>query len=137
MASGLETIGSKESDFYAEYWHKEELLRVLIRNSEGRVIDERRRLSFEGWLELKSCENPRKTYLNHYQPKRIDYDAMREAGIRISPAARLGTPPEIEEARRRDERNKPLGCGMILFLVWLGATGLVLLASLVGNLLKR
>ncbi len=59
MASEVERIGAKESDFYAEYWHKEELLRVLIRNSEGRVFDERRRLKFEGWLELKSCENPR------------------------------------------------------------------------------
>ena len=137
MASEVEKIGSKEGDFYAEYWHKEELLRVLVRNSEGRVFDERRRLKFEGWLELKSCENPRQTYLNHYRIKPIDFESARKAGILISPAAKLATPPEIEEARRRDERNKPMGCGMTLFLVWLGATGLVLLASLAGNLLKR
>ena len=30
-----------------------------------------------------------------------------------------------------------MGCGMKLFLFWLGASGLVFLASLVGNLLKR
>ena len=137
MDSEVETIGSKVSDFYAEYWHKEELLRVLIRNSEGRVFDERRRLKFEGWLELKSCENPRRTYLNHYRIKPIDFESARKAGILISPATKLRTPPEVEEARRRDERNKPMGCGMTLFLIWLGATGLVLLASLAGNLLKR
>ena len=137
MASEVETIGSKESDFYAEYWHKEQLLRVLVRNSEGRVFDERRRLKFEGWLELKSCENPRQTYLNHYRIKPIDFEWARKAGIHVSPAARLGTPPEIEESKRQAERNKPMGCGMTLFLIWLGACGLVLLVSLVGNLLKR
>jgi hypothetical protein len=37
------------------------------------VFDERRRLKFEGWLELKSCENPRKTYVSHYRIKPINY----------------------------------------------------------------
>jgi len=134
MASGLETIGSKESDFYAEYWHKEELLRVLVRNSEGRVFDERRRLKFEGWLELKSCENPRQTYLNHYRVKPINY--LRE-GMFISPAAKLATPPEIEEARRRAERNKPMGCGMKLFLFYLAASALTVLALFVAEQFKR
>ncbi len=134
MASEEETIGSKESDFYAEYWHKEELLRVLIRNAEGRAFDERRRLKFEGWLELKSCENPRQTYLNRYRIKPINY--LRE-GMFITPAAKLGTPPEIEEARRRAERNKPMGCGMILFLIWLGASALTLLVLLIAEQFKR
>lgn len=134
MASEAERIGSKESDFYAEYWHKEELLRVLIRNSEGRVFDERRRLKFEGWLELKSCENPRRTYLNHYRIKPINY--LRE-GMFITPAAKLGTPPEIEEARRRDERNKPMGCGMKLFLFYLAASALTVLALFVAEQFKR
>ncbi len=137
MASEVETIGSKESDFYAEYWHKGELLRVLVRNSEGRVFDERRRLKFEGWLELKSCENPRQTYLNHYRIKPIDFESARKAGILISPAAKLATPPEIVEARRRDERNKPMGCGMILFLIWLGASALTLLVLLIAEQFKR
>ncbi len=134
MASEEETIGSKESDFYAEYWHKEELLRVLIRNSEGRVFDERRRLKFEGWLELKSCENPRQTYLNHYRVKPINY--LRE-GMFITPAAKLGTPPEIEEARRRADRNKPMGCGMKLFLFYLAASALTALALFVAEQFKR
>ena len=134
MASGLETIGSKESDFYAEYWHKEELLRVLVRNSEGRVFDERRRLKFEGWLELKSCENPRQTYLNHYRVKPINY--LRE-GMFITPAARLGTPPEIEEARRRADRNKPIGCGMMLLYIYLGVSALAVLFLLIANQFKR
>ena len=137
MAGESETIGSKECDFYAEYWHKEELLRVLVRNSEGRVFDERRTLKLEGWLELKSCENPKQTYLKHYRPKPIDYEWARKAGVLVSPAARRATPPEIEESRLRNERNKHMGCGMKLFLIWLGFTGLVLLASLVGGLLKR
>jgi hypothetical protein len=134
MASEVERIGAKESDFYAEYWHKEELLRVLIRNSEGRVFDERRRLKFEGWLELKSCENPRQTYLNHYRIKPINY--LRE-GMFITPAAKLGTPPEIEEARRRADRNKPMGCGMKLFLFYLAASALTALALFVAEQFKR
>ena len=134
MASEVETIGSKESDFYAEYWHKEELLRVLVRNSEGRVFDERRRLKFEGWLELKSCENPRQTYLNHYRIKPINY--LRE-DMFISPADRLGTPPEIEESKRQAERNKPMGCGMMLFLIWLGASALTFLVMLIAEQFKR
>ena len=137
MASEFETIGSKESDFYAEYWHKEELLRVLVRNSEGRVFDERRRLKFDGWLELKSCENPRQTYLNHYRIKPIDFESARKAGIRISPAAKLRTPPEIEVARRQAERNKPMGCGMMLFLIWLGASALTFLVLLIAEQFKR
>ena len=137
MASEVDIVGSKESDFYAEYWHKEKLLRVLILNSEGQVLDERRGMDFDGWLELKSCENPKQTYLKHYRPKPIDYEWARKAGVFVSPAARRATPPEIEESRLRKEANKPMGCGMKLFLIWLGFTGLVLLASLAGNLLKR
>lgn len=134
MAFEFETIGSKQSDFYAEYWHKEELLRVILRDSKGGTRDERCGLKFDGWLELKSCENPRQTYLKHYRPKPINY--LRSDGIFMSPAAQRRTPAEIAESRRREEANKPMGCGMKLFLIWLGATGLVLLASLVGNLLK-
>lgn len=85
MAFEFETIGSKQSDFYAEYWHKEELLRVILRDAKGYALDERCRLKFDGWLELKSCENPRQTYLKHYRPKPINY--LRDDGMFMSPAA--------------------------------------------------
>jgi hypothetical protein len=133
MPSEVESIGSKQSDFYAEYWHEESILRVLIRDERGSTLDERCKLSFEGWLELKSCESPRRTYLRHYRRKPFNY---RE-GIFISPAAKLRTPPEVEEARRQGQHNKPMGCGMQLFLTWLVFTALVLLVSLIGNLFSR
>ena len=60
-----------------------------------------------------------------------------EQYIHKSPAAKKPTPEQAAEARRRGEANKPMGCGMKLFFIWLGFTGLVLLASLAGNLLKR
>ena len=53
MATDFDTIGSKEGDFYAEYWYKEELLLILISDAKGGVRDERRGLKFDGWLELK------------------------------------------------------------------------------------
>jgi hypothetical protein len=53
--------------------------------------------------------------------------------IHKSPAAKKPTPEEAASRRRREEANKPMGCGMKLFLIWLGFTGLVLLASLVGG----
>jgi hypothetical protein len=60
-----------------------------------------------------------------------------EQYIHKSPAVKKPTPEEAAASRRREEANRPMGCGMQLFLFWLGACGLVLLASLVGNLLKR
>ena len=101
------------------------------------MFDERRTLKLEGWLELKSCENPRQTYLNHYRIKPIDFEWARKAGIHVSPAARLGTPPEIEESKRQAERNKPMGCGMMLFLIWLGASALTFLVLLIAEQFKR
>lgn len=133
MSSEVESIGSKRSDFYAEYWHKEGVLRVLIRDESGSIFDERRKLSFEGWLELKSCESPRLTYQRHYRRKPFNYSE----GIFISPVAKLRTPPEVEEARRQAQHDKPMGCGMKLFLAWLCLTALVLLVSLIGNLFTR
>jgi hypothetical protein len=133
MPSEFESIGSKQSDFYAEYWHNESILRVLIRNERGRILDERCKLCFEGWLELKSCESPRHTYLRHYRPKPLKY---RE-GMFISPAAKLRIPPEVEETKPKGQHNKPMGCGMKLFLAWLGFTALVVFISLLGNIFKR
>lgn len=135
MAFEFETIGSKQSDFYAEYWHKEELLRVILRDSKGGTRDERCGLKFDGWLELKSCENPRQTYLKHYRPKPINY--LRSDGIFMSPAAQRRTPAEIAESRRREEANKPMGCGMKLFLFYLAASALTVLALFVAEQLKR
>ena len=135
MANEFETIGSKQSHFYAEYWHKEELLRVILRDAKGGTRDERCGLKFDGWLELKSCENPRQTYLNHYRPKPINY--LRSDGIFMSPPAKRRTPVEIAENRRREDANKPMGCGMKLFLLWLGASALTVLALFVAEQFKR
>lgn len=135
MAGEVDTISANNGDFYAEYWHKEELLRVILRDSKGGTRDERCGLKFDGWLELKSCENPRQTYLKHYRPKPINY--LRSDGIRISPAAKRRTPAEIAENRRREEANKPMGCGMKLFLFYLVASALVVLALFVAEQFKR
>lgn len=137
MAFEFETIGSKESDFYAEYWPKEEFLVVLIRDAKGTARDERRHLKFDGWLELRSCENPRKTYLNHYRPKPADYSWASRAGIFVSPAAKRCTPAEIAENRRREEAIRPMGCGMKLFLFYLVASALTVLALFVAGQFKR
>ena len=137
MATDFDTIGSKEGDFYAEYWYKEELLLILISDAKGGVRDERRGLKFDGWLELKSSDNPKQTYLNHYRPKPIDHSWALKAGIFISPAAKRRTPAEIAETMRHEEANKPMGCGMKLFLIWLGASALTFLILLVSELFKR
>jgi hypothetical protein len=60
-----------------------------------------------------------------------------EPRIHKSPAARKPTPEEAAASRRREEDNRPMGCGMKLFLFWLGACGLVLLASLVSAAFRR
>jgi len=60
-----------------------------------------------------------------------------ELRIHKSSAAMKPRPEEADASSRREEANRPMGCGMKLFLFWLGACGLVLLASLVGSLLKR
>ena len=110
-------------------------MRVILRDSKGGTRDERCGLKFDGWLELKGCENPRQTYLNHYRPKPINY--LRSDGTFMSPAAQRRTPAEIAESRRREEANRPMGCGMKLFLLWLGASGLTVLALFVAEQIKR
>jgi hypothetical protein len=137
VASDFDTIGSKESYFYAEYWHREEFLVVLIRDASGTVRDERRGLKFDGWLELKSSDNPKQTYLNHYRPKPVDHSWALKAGIFISPAAKRRTPAEIAETRRHEDANRPMGCGMKLFLFWLGASAVTFLVLLIASQFKR
>jgi hypothetical protein len=133
MANEAETISANDGDFYAQYYYETRQLRVVINTPRG-PLAEVSTADFDTWLELKSCDDPMRTYLKYYRPKPPEEE---EVPIFISPAAKRPTPQEAAAFRRREEANKPLGCGMILFLVWLGATGLALLASLVGNLLKR
>jgi hypothetical protein len=133
MASEADTISANDGDFYAEYHREAHKLRVVINTPRGPLV-EVTTAGFGVWLELKSCADPMRTYLHHYRPKPTPEE---EQYIHKSPAAKKPTPEEAAASRRREEANRPMGCGMKLFLIWLGFTGLVLLASLVGSLLKR
>ena len=133
MASEVDKISANDGDFYAEYNHEAQLLRVRINMPRG-PLAEVSTVDFDVWLELKSCADPMQTYLRFYRPKPPREEEPR---IHRSPAAKKPTPEQAAAARRREEANRPMGCGMKLFLLWLGACGLVLLVSLIGNLLKR
>ena len=133
MASEVDKISANDGDFYAEYNHEAQLLRVRINTPRG-PLAEVSTVGFDVWLELKSCADPMRTYLRLYRPKPPKEE---KTPIFISPAAKKPTPEQAAAARRHEEANRPMGCGMKLFLLWLGACGLVLLVSLIGNLLKR
>lgn len=133
MDSEVDTISADDGDFYAEYRQATGLLRVLINTPRG-PLAEVSTVGFDVWLELKSCADPMQTYLRHFRPRPVKQEGPI---LHMSPAAKKPTPEEAAASRRREEANKPMGCGMKLFLLWLGACGLVLLLSLVGNLLKR
>jgi len=133
MAFEGDIIGSKDSEFYAEYWHEEQLLHVLIKTSQWSA-DDWRELNSDEWMEIKSSTRPIETYLRYYQLKHGD---PRNRRVHMSPAAKKPTPEEAAASRRREEANRPMGCGMKLFLFWLGACGLVLLASLVSAAFRR
>ena len=60
-----------------------------------------------------------------------------EPRIHRSPAAKKPTPEQAAAARRHEEANKPMGCGMKLFLLWLGASALTVLTLFVAELFKR
>jgi hypothetical protein len=60
-----------------------------------------------------------------------------EPRIHKSPAARKPTPEEAAASRRREEANRPMGCGMKLFLFWLGASALTFLVLLIAEQFKR
>ena len=60
-----------------------------------------------------------------------------EPRIHKSPAAKRPTPEQAAAARRHEEANKPMGCGMKLFLLWLGASALTVLTLFVAELFKR
>lgn len=133
MAFEGDIIGSKDSEFYAEYWHEHQLLHVLIKTDRWSA-DDWRELNSDEWLEIKNSSRPIETYLKNYQLKHGD---PRNRRMHKSPAAKKPTPEQAAAARRREEANRPMGCGMKLFLLWLGACGLVLLASLVSAAFRR
>ena len=54
-----------------------------------------------------------------------------------SPAARKPTPEEAAASGRREEADRPMGCGMKLFLFWLGASALTFLVLLIAEQFKR
>jgi hypothetical protein len=61
----------------------------------------------------------------------------RVSWARTSPAAKKPTPEEAAASRRREEANRPMGCGMKLFLFWLGASALTFLVLLIAEQFKR
>jgi hypothetical protein len=76
-----------------------------------------------------------RTYLKYYRPKPVPEEEVPRP--HKSPAAKKPTPEQAEAARRRAERNKPMGCGMKLFLFYLAASALTALALFVAEQFKR
>ena len=134
MANEAETISANDGDFYAQYYYETKLLRVVINTPRGPLV-EVSTADFDAWLELKSCDDPMRTYLKFYQPKPAPEEEVPR--MHKSPAAKKPTPEQAEVARRRDERNKPMGCGMKLFLFYLAASALTVLALFVAEQFKR
>lgn len=133
MASEADTISANDGDFYAEYNYEAQLLRVRINTPRG-PLAEVSTVGFDVWLELKSCADPMRTYLRHYRPKPPKEE---KTPIFISPATRTPRSEAAAAARRREEANKPMGCGMKLFLFYLVASALTVLALFVAEQLKR
>jgi hypothetical protein len=133
MASEAYTISANDGDFYAEYHHEAHKLRVVINTPRGPLVE----VSTVGlgvWLELKSCADPMRTYLRLYRPKPPKEE---KTPIFISPATRTPRSEAAAAARRREEANRPMGCGMKLFLFWLGASALTFLVLLIAEQFKR
>lgn len=133
VASEVDTISANDGDFYAEYHHEAHKLRVVINTPSGPLVE----VSTVGvgvWLELKSCADPMRTYLRLYRPKPPKEE---KTPIFISPATRTPRSEAAAAARRHEEANSPMGCGMKLFLLWLGASALTVLALFVADLFKR
>ena len=133
MAFEGDIIGSKDSEFYAEYWHEHQLLHVLIKTDRWSA-DNWRELNSDEWIEIKNSSRPIETYLKNYQLKDGD---PRNRRLHKSPAAKKPTPEQAAAARRHEEANKPMGCGMKLLFLWLGASALTVLTLFVAELLKR
>ena len=133
MASEVDTISANDGEFYAEYHHEAQLLRVRINMPRG-PLAEVSTVGFDVWLELKSCADPMQTYLRFYRPKPPKEEEPR---IHRSPAAKKPTPEQAAAARRREEANRPMGCGMKLFIFYLVASALTVLALFVAEQFKR
>lgn len=133
MASEVDTISANDGEFYAEYHHEAQLLRVRINMPRG-PLAEVSTVGFDVWLELKSCADPMQTYLRFYRPKPPREEEPR---IHRSPAAKKPSPEQVAAARRREEANRPMGCGMKLFLFYLAASALTVLALFVAEQFKR
>jgi hypothetical protein len=133
MASEVDTISANDGDFYAEYNHEAQLLRVRINTPRG-PLAEVSTVGFDVWLELKSCADPMQNYLRFYRPKPPREEEPR---IHRSPAAKNRTPEQAAAARRREEANRPMGCGMKLFIFYLVASALTVLVLFVAEQFKR
>jgi hypothetical protein len=133
MASEVDTISANDGDFYAEYNHEAQLLRVRINTPRG-PLAEVSTVGFDVWLELKSCADPVQNYLRFYRPKPPREEEPR---IHRSPAAKNRTPEQAAAARRREEANRPMGCGMKLFIFYLVASALTVLVLFVAEQFKR
>lgn len=133
MAGEVDTISANDGEFYAEYHHEAQLLRVRINMPRG-PLAEVSTVGFDVWLELKSCADPMQTYLRFYRPKPPREEEPR---IHRSPAAKKPSPEQVAAARRREEANRPMGCGMKLFLFYLVASALTVLALFVAEQFKR
>jgi hypothetical protein len=133
MASEADTISANDGDFYAEYHHEAHKLRVVIKTPSGPLV-EVSTVGFGVWLELKSCADPMRTYLRLYRPKPPKEE---KTPIFISPATRKPRSEAAAGARRHEEADRPMGCGMKLFLFWLGASALTFLVLLIAEQFKR
>jgi hypothetical protein len=134
MASEVDTISANDGDFYAQYYYETKLLRVVINAPRG-PLAEVTPADFDTWLELKSCDDPMRTYLKYYRPKPAPEEEVPRP--HKSPAAKKPTPEQAEAARRQAERNKPIGCGMMLLYIYLGVSALAVLFLLIANQFKR
>jgi hypothetical protein len=133
MASEADTISANDGDFYAEYHREAHKLRVVINTPRGPLV-EVSTVGFGVWLELKSCADPMRTYLCLYRPKPPKEE---KTPIFISPATRTPRSEAVAAARRHEEANRPMGCGMKMFLFWLGASALTFLVLLIAEQFKR
>ena len=133
MASEADTISANVGDLYAEYHREAHMLRVVIITPRGPLV-EVSTVGFGVWLELKSCADPMRTYLRLYRPKPPKEE---KTPIFISPATRKPRSEAAAAARRHEEADRPMGCGMKLFLFWLGASALTFLVLLIAEQFKR
>ena len=60
MSGEVDTISANDSDFYAEYLHEAQRLRVVINATRG-PLAEVSAVGFGVLLELKSCADPLQT----------------------------------------------------------------------------